>query len=124
MDSVNSVAFSPDGRYVLTGSADSTARLWEVSSGRRLQTLEGHTSAVSSVAFSPDGCLLLTCDAHAQVFLWRVSGPDKERPLGLYVAADEVGAVHWSDPGQVTCADMGGLRGRPHIYQLKLEGME
>jgi len=76
------------------------------------------------VAFSPDGCLLLTCDAHGQVLLWRGSGPERARPLGLYVAAYEVGAVHWSAPGQVTCADTGGPRNRPHIYQLKLEGME
>ena len=57
---VTSVAFSPDGRRLLTGSYDWTARLWEADSGRQLATLQGHTGPVSSVAFSPDGRRLLT----------------------------------------------------------------
>jgi len=54
------VAFSPDGRLVLTGSFDNTARLWDVSSGREIRSFEGHSGPVTSVAFSPDGRLVLT----------------------------------------------------------------
>jgi WD40 repeat protein len=54
-DSVNSVAFSPDGKQVVSGSSDQTVRLWDAATGAALQTLEGHSSPVSSVAFSPDG---------------------------------------------------------------------
>src|SRR5205823_8329132 len=54
-DDVESVAFSPDGTKVLTGSADQTARLWEVASGLLLIILKGHKDRVESVAFSPDG---------------------------------------------------------------------
>jgi len=52
---VNSVAFSPDGCYCLSGSDDQTLKLWEVDSGRHLRTFEGHTGDVNSVAFPPDG---------------------------------------------------------------------
>jgi len=55
---VNSVAFSPDGRLLASGSDDKTVRLWQVSDGVLVRTLEGHEGAVSSVAFSPDGTLL------------------------------------------------------------------
>ncbi|MGH9753740.1 MAG: AAA-like domain-containing protein [Blastocatellia bacterium] len=51
---VNAVAFSPDGKFVLTGSNDSTARLWRVDSGQLISTLR-HDSFVNAVAFSPDG---------------------------------------------------------------------
>ena len=52
---VYSVAFSPDGRTLASGSYDNTVRLWDAGSGAPIRTLEGHTSDVYSVAFSPDG---------------------------------------------------------------------
>ena len=55
-----SVAFSPDGRTLATGSDDKTARLWEVASGKEIATLRGHESGVYFVAFSPDGRTLAT----------------------------------------------------------------
>ena len=54
-DLVNSVAFSPDGNNLASGSWDRRIRLWDAATGKLLQTLEGHTAYVSSVAFSPDG---------------------------------------------------------------------
>jgi WD40 repeat protein len=68
---VESVAFSPDGKYVLTGSYDGTARLWEAETGRELRRFDGHSMGpsdsavpfgfvVKSVAFSPDGRHVLT----------------------------------------------------------------
>jgi WD40 repeat protein len=55
---VTSVAFSPDGKQVVSGSYDKTVRLWDATTGAALQTLKGHSSDVRSVAFSPDGKLL------------------------------------------------------------------
>jgi WD40 repeat protein len=52
--SVNSVAFSPDGKVVASGSHDKTVRLWDAGTGAALQTLEGHSSSVSFVAFWDD----------------------------------------------------------------------
>src|SRR6266542_2226634 len=64
-------AFSPDGKLVVTASADGTARIWDVASGRSLHTLSGHTGDglfrevrdVLGVAFSPDGKLVVTASA-------------------------------------------------------------
>ena len=54
-DSVNSVAFSPDGGTIASGSRDNTIRLWDAVTGSHKHTLKGHTSWVGSIAFSPDG---------------------------------------------------------------------
>jgi WD40 repeat protein len=57
---VISVAFSPDGKRVLTGSFDKTARLWDAETGKEIRSFVGHTDTVVSVAFSPDGKRVLT----------------------------------------------------------------
>ncbi|OQY43912.1 MAG: hypothetical protein B6247_30995 [Candidatus Parabeggiatoa sp. nov. 2] len=49
------VAFSPNGKTVLSGSSDKTLKLWDVQSGRLIRTFEGHSDGVEAVAFSPDG---------------------------------------------------------------------
>ncbi len=50
---VTAVAFSPDGRMVLTGSYDKTAILWDAASGRQLRTFRGHDQYVCSLALLP-----------------------------------------------------------------------
>jgi WD40 repeat protein len=57
---LTSIAFSPDGKKLVSASYDKTARIWDVKTGKVLQKLEGHTGFVMSAAFSPDGKEILT----------------------------------------------------------------
>jgi Caspase domain/WD domain, G-beta repeat len=54
-DYVYSVAISPDGQYIVSGSRDKTLRLWDIQGNLIGQPFQGHENAVMSVAFSPDG---------------------------------------------------------------------
>ncbi len=59
-DYVSSVAFSPDGKCIVTGSDDSTAKVWDAVTGKETLALKGHKEIVTSVAFSPDGKRIVT----------------------------------------------------------------
>jgi hypothetical protein len=70
---VESVAFSPDGRYALSGTVDGTMKLWEVATGREIRTFEGYFGYVESVAFSPDGRYALSGSRDKTLKLWEVA---------------------------------------------------
>ena len=76
---VFSVAFSPNGKYALTGSNDWTARLWDVQTGREIHAFTGHTGGVTSVMFSPDGNYILTASMDRTARLWNVKSGKEVR---------------------------------------------
>jgi WD40 repeat protein len=71
-DHVYSVSFSPDGKFLASGSRDRTVKVWEVGSWREVATLRGHQDWVSSVSFSPDGKFLASGSRDWTVKVWEV----------------------------------------------------
>ncbi|HEY9635274.1 MAG TPA: serine/threonine-protein kinase [Coleofasciculaceae cyanobacterium] len=70
---VNSVAISPDGRLLASGSDDKSIRLWNLDTGQAISTLIGHSQSVQSVAFNPDGTILATGSDDQTVKLWNLN---------------------------------------------------
>jgi hypothetical protein len=73
MGGVISVSWSPDGRRLVTGSEDGTAKVWEAASGRDLLALKGHTNTVWSVSWSPNGRRLVTGSEDGTVKVWEAA---------------------------------------------------
>jgi uncharacterized protein with WD repeat len=97
-DRVETVAFSPDGQILASGSRDKTIRLWHAVSGQLLRTLKGHTETVYSVAFSPNGQMLASGGDDSKIELW-----DEERGqvVQTLTAAASVVAVAFSPNGRI-----------------------
>ncbi len=96
--SVTAIAFSPDGKTILTGSWDKTVRLWRTDTGTPIGSPLRHDNSVLAVAFSPDGQTVLTGSADNTARLWRT---DTGAPLGTPLRHDNlVLAVAFSPDGK------------------------
>src|SRR5262249_59705128 len=71
---VTGLAFSGDGRTLVTGDDEGGVRLWEVATARERHRFIGHEFRVDEVAFSPDGKLVVSTGADAPAFVWDVEG--------------------------------------------------
>ena len=67
---VGAVAVTPDGGRAVSGSLDRTLRLWDLGTGQRVRTLEGHTSSVRAVALTPDGRRAVSGSGDHTLRLW------------------------------------------------------
>ena len=98
-DYVFSVAFSPDGKVLASGSSDKTIKLREVKTGRLINTLSGHSHTVMSVAFSPDGRVLASGSFDKTIKLWKVKTGREINSLSGH--SHYVYSVAFSPDGQV-----------------------
>ena len=95
---VKSVVFSPDGKVLASVRYDSTIKLWEMKTGREINSLSGHHNSVGFAAFSPDGKVLAS-GGDRKIKLWEVATGREINSLSGH--SNWVNSVAFSPDGQV-----------------------
>ena len=75
------MAFHPNGRFLLSASADATLKIWDLRQGHILYTLYGHEGASTSVNFSPCGDYFSSAGADQIVMVWKSNLSDTEQEI-------------------------------------------
>lgn len=96
---VQSVAISPDGQRMVSGSTDSVVRLWNLATGEMVRQMRGHRGDVEDVAYSPDGLEALSAGIDFQAIVWNIeTGAERLRLVGH---TDPIRAVTFSPDGRL-----------------------
>ncbi|HSS77885.1 MAG TPA: AAA-like domain-containing protein, partial [Thermoanaerobaculia bacterium] len=104
---IESVAVSPDGRTLATGSSDDTAQLWDFRTGRPLGSSLKHKGPVSALAFSPDGRTIATGSVDRTARLWDVQ-TGKPRTPGLQHEGPVLAVIFSTDGRTVATGSVDG----------------
>jgi hypothetical protein len=114
--SVISVAFSPDGRRIVSGSQDTSLKVWDAGTGQEIHTLEGDKSMVSSVAYSPDGRRLVSGSDDKVLKVWE---PDTgQEKITLRWSFDVVRCIAFSPDGR--CIVSASARGPLEMWEVEV----
>ena len=95
---VNSLAWSPDTRYIASAESEKVVRIWDATNGKQILQYQGHTQSVRAIAWSPDGSCIASASNDRTVHLWNPCTGDL-----LYVYRghrDKVTALAWSPDGK------------------------
>ncbi len=115
-ESVTSLAFSPDGKTLASGSHDKTIRLWDVDTGTSLKVLTDHEDAVTAITFSPDGITLVSGSRDGTIRLWNVKSGDLMLPP--IEEAGQVTSLSYSPDGSILASSSEG-NNAVHIWNTK-----
>lgn len=108
--SVSGVAFSPDGRQLLSGACDGTIRLWQTATGKELRRMDGHEGIVRAVAFDGNGRRALSAGWDGTARLWDLATGKQLRVFDKHSAAVSSIAVSPNGYQMATASTDGTVR--------------
>ncbi len=111
---VSSILISPDGKTIISASADSTIKGWEAESGREIFALKGHYNGVTQLSVSSDGKLLASASFDQSIRIWDI---EKRQCLAKFVGDNPMTACLFL-PDRKTII-VGDRKGQLHILYLE-----
>jgi WD40 repeat protein len=114
---VRAVAFSPDGRTVVTASWDHTARFWRAADGAPIGRPLIHQDEVRAVAFSPDGRTVATASQGGIARLWRVPPPLDGDPQWITLWVQVVSGLEFDNKEAVHVLDVKSWQARRQLLE-------
>ncbi|KAF3886951.1 MULTISPECIES: nSTAND1 domain-containing NTPase [Nostocales] len=101
---VNSVSFSPDGKFLVSGGEDNIVKLWNVADGQLMRTFSGHTDRVTRVKFSPDGKTIASASGDRTINLWKLDGQLWQTLGGQKGHTQPVNGISFSPDGRIVAS--------------------
>ncbi len=105
---ITSIAVSPDSKYLMAGSLDQLARLWDLTTGAQVRSFVGHTGTVNAVAFSADGRFALSGSGDHTVRVWDVTSGRQLRRIDTGIR-DVTGVAFSPDGKKIFATGTGDL---------------
>ena len=107
------MAVTPNGCRAISASSDETLRLWDLSTGQTIRTLEGHTNSVTAVAVTPDGRRAVSGSYDRTLWLWDLESGEK---IATFTGDGEIEGCAVTSDGRKIVA--GERSGRVHFVRL------
>jgi hypothetical protein len=119
-DAVYSIALSPDGKILASGSYDQKIRLWNTETGQEIRVLSGHNGCIYGLAFRADGKILASASGDRTVKLWDVASGERRDTLSQ--SLKDLYTVEFSPDGKRLAA--GGADNRIRVWEISPEAKE
>src|SRR5262249_9845061 len=99
IDAIYALAFTPDGKRLVTGAADRSVKIWDAASGTRLYTLSDSTDGINAIAISPDGRRVAGGGYDQTIRIWTLGEKEGTLEHSLIAHEDAILKLAWSPDG-------------------------
>ena len=116
LSGINSVATTPDEKYIASRSTDGTIKLWDIESGREVRSFEGHNYCINSVAITPDGKYIVSGNNDGTIKLWDIESGKEIRTFEGH--SDSINSVAITPDGKYIVSGGGNSFIEPPVIDI------